>query len=364
MTDASPAVASLKRWDSLPTNNLQRPDRRISTSVLRRSTPRTSEQRQRESLSDDTFDTRVLCRDIANACVQKNKTVLYLAYGSNLCDETFLGKRQIKPLSQVNVVVPQVVMTFDLPGIAYMEPCFANVRRREPDGKAVTSSPEYHKDRWHKGLVGVVYEVTLEDYAHIIATEGGGAGYQDVLVDCHPLDVNPRNAVPAEPSNAPFKAHTLFDPSGHHRTDPSYAQPSARYLKLINDGAMERGLPYEYQDYLYQIRVYQVTTARQKLGRLLYLAAWGPLFTLLMQVLGPLLAKPDGTFPAWLARLFQLLFTASWGSYDRFFKPMFGDGERTIGDLRDNTSGLADEKAPLIREAISRYGINGRMETV
>lgn len=371
MTDASPAVCSLKKWDTLPVHRLQRRDRRNSTTAaLRRSTPRTSEQRQRESLNDNTLDTEALCHEVSNTSIHQKKTVLYLAYGSNLCDETFLDKRQIKPLSQVNVVVPEIVMTFDLPGIAYQEPCFANVRRRTLPPSAqkpllTTTSPEYHKDRWHKGLVGVVYEVTLADYAHIIATEGGGAGYQDVLVDCHPLAINPRDVVPDEPTTASFKAHTLFDPAGHHRANPSYAQPSARYLKLITDGAMERGLPYEYQDYLHQIRVYHVTTKKQRLGQMLYLAVWGPLFTLLMRVIGPLFAKPDGTFPAWLARLFKVLFTVSWGSYDRLFKPTFGDGERTIGDLRDNEFGLgADEKAPLIREAVSRYGINGRMETV
>ena len=360
MSEPSSAVSSLKEWSSLPANKLQR--RRIepkSNSTSRRQTPRTSEHRQQQSLVDTPIDPTALCQDVANACVQKNKTVLYLAYGSNLCDETFLGKRKIKPVSQINVVVPEISMTFDLPGIAYKEPCFANVRRRVEEKQ---DEPEYHKDRWHKGLVGVVYEVTLEDYAHIIATEGGGAGYQDVLVDCYALGVNPREVVPVEPSNASFKAHTLFDPKGKGRTDPSYAQPSARYLKLITDGAMERGLPYEYQDFLHQIRPYRITTTKQKMGEILYLLVWGPLFALLMQVIGPLFARKDGTFPPWLARLFKVLFAASWGSYDHFFKPTFGDGERTIGDLRNDS--LLDEKAPLIRDTISKYGIHGRLEAV
>jgi hypothetical protein len=362
MTEPSIAVSSLNEWDSLPTNKLQR--RRIdpkSNKTTRQFTPLTSEQRQQQSLRDCPVDASLLCRDIANACVQKDKTVLYLAYGSNLCDETFLGKRQIKPISQINVVVPEISMTFDLPGIAYKEPCFANVRRREAQKEG---EPEYHKDRWHKGLVGVVYEVTLQDYAHIIATEGGGAGYQDVLVDCYALGANPREVVPVEPSSAPFKAHTLFDPAKKGRTDPSYAQPSARYLKLITDGAMERGLPYEYQDFLHQIRPYRITTTRQQLGEILYLLVWGPLFGLLMRVIGPMFARKDGTFPAWLAKLFKILFTASWGSYDHFFKPMFGDGERTIGDAQDETEHRMDEKAPLIGDTISKYGIHGRLETV
>lgn len=362
MVDQNTAVTSLNTWTALPTNKLRRSRKGHGrTTTLERSVPRTSDQRQQESLRDARpIDNAALCRDLASDRIEKNKTVLYLAYGSNLCDETFLGKRHIRPLSQVNVVVPEIVMTFDLPGIAYKEPCFANVRRRAAEKN---DEPEYHKDRWHKGLVGVVYEVTLEDYAHIIATEGGGAGYQDVLVDCFPLGVNPREIVPEIPSSAAFKAHTLFEPAGHNRADPSYAQPSARYLKLITDGAMERGLPYEYQDYLHQIRPYRVTTSRQRMGQALFLVVWGPLFALLMQIVGPMFARPDGTFPKWLANLFRILFTAAWGSYDRFFNPVFGDGERTIGDSREETIDVADEKAPLIRETISRYGIHGRLET-
>jgi hypothetical protein len=358
MANKTCAIASLKQWGSLPADRSQRPGGSGRPNI-----PRLCEDRQQRSLQDVPVDPSLLCRSVTNDAVNKNNTVLYLAYGSNLCDETFLGKRQIKPLAQINVVVPEISMSFDLPGIAYKEPCFANVRHRTVQKE---DEPEYHKDRWHKGLVGVVYEVTLEDYAHIIATEGGGAGYQDVLVDCYPLDVSPRLIVPDEPDNAPFKAHTLFEPPGRNRnrSDSSYAQPSARYLKLITDGAKERGLPYEYQDFLHQIRPYQVTTKKQQAGQILYLLFWGPLFMLFMRILGPLFAKPDGTFPAWLARMLRVLFTASWASYDHFFKPMFGDGERTIGDTQDNSADNMSEKAPLIRDTIYKYGIHGRLETV
>jgi hypothetical protein len=113
-------------------------------------------------------------------------TMLYLAYGSNLSNETFRGNRGIKPLSQVNVQVPSLRLTFDLPGLPYAEPCFANTARRDPkndpaqDGRNVEENEKcgssevrrneekYRKNRWHKGLIGVVYEVTPEDYAHII----------------------------------------------------------------------------------------------------------------------------------------------------------------------------------------------------
>ncbi|QIX00119.1 hypothetical protein AMS68_005636 [Peltaster fructicola] len=285
-------------------------------------------------------------------------TVLYLAYGSNLSAEKFRGSRGITPLSQVNVQVPSLRLTFDLPGVPYTEPCFANSGRRDPDkdrprdivdfsdetkGSAVKDE-DYHKDNWHKGLIGVVYEVTPEDYAHIIATEGGGSGYQDILVDCHPFATsNPKETVPQTPTTTTFKAHTLFAPAPRPgeeppkhggrlgRQDPSYAQPSARYLKLITDGAAELNLPYEYQDYLHSIRPFRITTARQRAGQLLLVSTWVPIIMFIF-TLGRIFADEKGLNPLWLRQLSGAVFRAVWQSYDLFFKPIFGEGERSIPD--------------------------------
>lgn len=288
-------------------------------------------------------------------------TVYYLAYGSNLCAETFQGKRGIKPLAQLNVVVPELVMTFDLPGLPYVEPCFANTRYRKQATTTPTITakldlekapllssgvpPEYHKDRWRKGLVGVVYEVTKQDYATIIATEGGGASYQDVVVDCYELPLD-TDTVPEDPSSSssPFKAHTLFSPaippsppgqpppkSGGRiaRPDPGYAQASARYLKLITDGADEHQLPTEYKKYLHELRPYTITTTKQKLGQFIFVSIWSPI---IMTIIGmeKALADKKGRSPAWLVELLGAVFKAVWASYDLFFKGLFGDGERTI----------------------------------
>jgi hypothetical protein len=290
-------------------------------------------------------------------------TFLYLGYGSNLSNEKFRGDRGIKPLSQVNVQVPSLRLTFDLPGIPYAEPCFANTGRRDPDhdrplqilsnATSTEKAPllghekrkdRYHKDRWHKGLIGVVYEVSPEDYAHIIETEGGGASYQDITVDCHPLPLGePEAPVPQNPTLPPFKAHTLFAPSippdepppkdggRFQRGDPSYAQPSARYLKLMTDGAHELGLPYEYQDYLKDIRPYTKTTARQRVGLFVFVAMWGPLVAFIF-LLGKIFANKKGRIPGWLRMLQSAFFKAVWASYDTFFKPIFDDGERSLTD--------------------------------
>ncbi|KAL9627114.1 MAG: hypothetical protein Q9164_007699, partial [Protoblastenia rupestris] len=234
-------------------------------------------------------------------------TVLYLAYGSNLCAETFQGKRGVRPISAINVVVPELVMTFDLPGIPYAEPCFANTKYRQPPSTPPSSTSEKspllsttsptlnhtrknHNPHWPKGLVGVVYEVSLTDYARIIATEGGGASYTDILITCHPLPSGTTH-VPPYPSTPPFKAHTLYSPvyppgkappgasSKISRPDPDYAQPSVRYLKLINDGAGEHAFPSEYKDYLLSIQPYTMTNDKQRLGGWIFRMTWWPIIS-------------------------------------------------------------------------------------
>lgn len=328
-----------------------------------RSIPQPSAARLAASLHEQPLD----IEDFLQRGVADDETVLYLGYGSNMSNETFRGKRGIKPLAQVNVQVPCLRLTFDLPGLPYKEPCFANSARRDPesdrpskseltdriDEKApllgtVRKHDRYRKDRWHKGLIGVVYEVTAKDYAHIIATEGGGSSYHDILVECHPfVSADPSEPVPEDPVLPPFKAHTLFAPAipanepppedgGRFlRPDPSYAQPSARYLKLMTDGAHEVGLPYEYQDYLHSLRPYTITTKRQRLGQAAFISTWLPL---VMAIFGltKLFTDGDGKSPKWMRQVTGVLFKSVWVSYDRVFKPIYGDGERTTKDKDDD----------------------------
>jgi hypothetical protein len=302
-------------------------------------------------------------------------TVLYLAYGSNLCAETFLGVRGIKPISQVNVSVPTLRLTFDLPGIPYGEPCFANVDwRKIPKNPKVPPVPKLpptppidipnppvesrHSakpyapwDGWNGELIGVVYEVTKEDYSHIIQTEGGGASYKEIAVPCIPLPakigIPEKGPLPDLPR--PFSARTLFAPylptselpkdprerkwwykfiTPPHRPSQDYAQASARYLKLIRDGAREHELPTEYQQYLQSLEAYTITTWRQKLGNLLFISFLLPLVMALFTI-GRLFADKDGNLPPVLMVATTAFFNISWRIYDMIMKPVFGDGERT-----------------------------------
>jgi hypothetical protein len=355
--DAAEMAAVSLRKASASTIDMGVSSKTRSSLIARsRAIPRTTQARIDASREDQPIDLPSLLQDTSTSTTD---TVLYLGYGSNLSAETFLGKRNIKPLSQANVVVPSIALTFNLPGIPYIEPCFANSRYREDDKE---STSDYHKDRWHKGLVGVVYEVTKSDYAHIIATEGGGSGYQDVVVPYYPLSSNAKDPVPLHPQGNHGKAHTLLAPQTTLRSDPSYAQPSARYLKLITDGAAEHALPYEYQDFLHQIRTYHATTTKQRLGSFIFLSVWAPILFFMFQGLARIFLRPDGTYPPWFAAFARAVFTGCWGSYDHFFKPMFGDGERTSKESDEDEA--LSEKASLVRESVERYGINGRLETM
>ncbi|KAL3461136.1 hypothetical protein BJX64DRAFT_261796 [Aspergillus heterothallicus] len=327
--------------------------------------PQTTPRRQRASISAQSLDRdEYLPGKLSHICEAEvpEETVLYLAYGSNLASQTFLGMRGIKPLSQLSVLVPELRLTFDLPGLPYIEPCFAGTHFRNTSANGAMSyglddpaSLEKHAllhgqyqecdQRRYKGpLIGVVYEVTLSDYAKIIATEGGGRGYKDVIVTCYPFpdSYDARDPIPERPDTEPMKAHTLLSPAGIKeltqlqarsnpdvRPDPRYAQPSARYLDLIRTGAEEHNLPLLYREYLAQIQPYRITSFRQTLGKGFFLVMWGPLL-LLSLALPRIFAGPDGRSPIWVVRFADMVLGSMWWSYDHVMRPIFGDGERTV----------------------------------
>ncbi|KAK5988565.1 Gamma-glutamyl cyclotransferase gliK [Cladobotryum mycophilum] len=279
-----------------------------------------------------------------------SETVLYLAYGSNLCAQTFLGARRIRPLSRVNVWAPSLRLTFDLPALPYREPCFANVGHRDPpdesNGLDFSNIPPFEfqepEREWKNGLVGVVYEVTQKDYSTILRTEGAGSSYKEIVVPCLPLPPDDeQGGNPAPSISKPFLARTLYAPrtpcdpdesswwckltSGRHRPE---GQPSARYLKLLADGAREHSLPNAYQQYLRSLQPYVATTLRQKIGGILFIVFWAPPMLVAMGIMR-LLVNKRGKAPSWLANLLTVTFNLMWIQYDHFFKPLFGDGERT-----------------------------------
>ncbi|PHH85283.1 hypothetical protein CDD83_656 [Cordyceps sp. RAO-2017] len=305
------------------------------------------------------------------------QTVLYLAYGSNMAAATFLGMRGIRPLSQINVSVPSLRLTFSLRGVPYWEPCFANVGFRDlpfrdlPDKAA--GLPETHREGagWDGSLMGVVYEVTAKDYRTILRTEGAGSSYKEIVVPCIPI----KNKLFEADKAKPFLAKTLYAPHNDDDDDDDGrccrrlravtqrpvssrgrdSQPSARYLKLLRDGAGEHGLPESYQAYLASLQPFVKTHWRQKMGQSLLLLTWAPLLMAFFKTTH-LLADETGRLPKWLAAAMNMVFGLMWINYEAILKPLFGDGERTERDegsrdggpiRRQRLEGKADE-APLL----------------
>ncbi len=341
----------------------------------------------------------------ASAAPYDAGSVLYLAYGSNMAAQTFQGVRGIRPLSAVAVSAPSLRLIFDLPGLPYREPCFANVGLRKipkppvpipdppkfpPEIPDLPDPPPIKPPQWElslgangvasdgvernaagdpvwtQGMIGVVYEVTRDDFAKIIKTEGGGASYHDIVVPCIPLP--PSMHVPEKPPvpelPRPFLAHTLLAPSvpndprdllagdgddgdepekpapkppswlarlfmPRRRPDPDYSQASKRYLNLLIQGGKEHDLPPAYQAYLSALLPYTMTTRSQKIGGMAFLMFWFPPAVLVFTAQRLVANRKTGKSPAWMLPLTNFLFNVAWLSYDYVAKPLFGDGERT-----------------------------------
>ncbi|PGH05314.1 hypothetical protein GX51_03035 [Blastomyces parvus] len=344
--------------------------------------PKTSDERLQAAAHDHALDINALLHDhgpkakptpqtqagaSAEGADKPEETVLYLAYGSNMSAQSFRKSRGILPLSQLNVYVPGLSLTFDLPGFPYLEPCMAGTKYRDPkktsSSRSEKKAPVPTSDQtWDKPLVGVVYEVTLSDYARIIATEGGGASYIDIVTDCYPFpkSFDPADPVPDHPPKdaKSFKAHTLLSPSCKRdqnnpneitkndkanatatvpqkepytrpNADRLPAQPSPRYKNLLVTGAREHDLPAEYRAYLSSVTAYRITSTRQKLGRYVTVVCWAPLVVMIF-TFSSLFSDKNGRAPAWIAAGQRGLIVGLWWWYDYFAKWVFGDGERTV----------------------------------
>ncbi|RPA85023.1 hypothetical protein BJ508DRAFT_412419 [Ascobolus immersus RN42] len=314
----------------------------------------------------------------------------YLAYGSNLASSTFRGRRQIKPLSAHVVYVPSLKLVFDLPGIPYLEPRFANVAVVDEEGVEVVSTGDAKVDETKplldtptkektlaelkeddnvsaegtKGLYGVVYYVTPEDYAKIVATEGGGTSYADVMVDCVVLpksELAPSEAKvdATDPANPDFhegekiiiKAHTLLAPKSKTRQVTPQGHPSPRYLGLLTSGAAEHSMPTVWQNYLQKLPTYTATTFRQKAGRVLFMAVWMPMFMTFFTI-GRLVTDKEGRAPKWWGAIMNGIFKAVWGTYDSGFRQVFGEGERGTGHYDEKVAGWGEDDVERVEEVV------------
>ncbi len=143
-------------------------------------------------------------------------TLWYFAYGSNMSRAIFCERRAIAPLEVRTGRLDGYRLRFDLP-IGPGERACANVA---PDARA--------------SVAGVLYRITREAAEHLDRTEGVSQGiYRRIPVDVETFDGD---------TIAAFTYESAVGRPGR--------RPSARYLRLLLDGARAEGLPADWVAWL------------------------------------------------------------------------------------------------------------------
>jgi cation transport regulator ChaC len=147
--------------------------------------------------------------------------IWYFAYGSNMHEGTFVGRRRIRPLDRRVGRVVGYRLRFNLEG--------------RPKGKAAPANicPDVGQEVW-----GVLYKITRRDLLRLNATEGvPGRGYRPVCVD-------------AEDANGTQMTAVAYVAKGKE-TD---GIPSLRYISLLRDGARFHALPDQWLRFLDSVK--------------------------------------------------------------------------------------------------------------
>ncbi|PSN67000.1 hypothetical protein BS50DRAFT_634441 [Corynespora cassiicola Philippines] len=236
-----------------------------------------------------------------------NTAVWYFAYGSNMSRSKFTGSRGIRPIQVARARIPGWTLTTEIPGTPYSEPAYTSIRPITGTDDAKT-----------REVIGVAYLITAEQYVHLVASEGGGIAYADIAVPAVPvMDEDSRM------TGEKFVVRTL---GTILRRDPG-ASPSARYMKLLTDGAADAKLPDEYRQYLHSIRKYEPPqNLKCKIGAMLFLAFWHPVMLLVEKMaLGSL--GPDGNAPAGVGQVVRFVVYLMWAWHDCVHAPIWGRGD-------------------------------------
>lgn len=233
---------------------------------------------------------------------QKESSVLYLAFGSNLSKNILEKVRKVYPKSATPVVIPGYALTFDLAGIPYAEPAFANIIPKQ--------GAQLH---------GVVYEITRAELFAIFATEGGGAGYEQISVDWNGKPV-----------------FTLMC-----SRDRRECYPSRRYVNILLDGAKQHQMPTEYVKRLQRIRTYEARGLWTKIGSMLFLAFWLPVVYSTFR-LNSAWAKTFGKIPLTVMKSTRGMFYLMWWYHDQFWSKVFGRGD-VVASLPSDDEAFLDE---------------------
>lgn len=162
--------------------------------------------------------------------------VWYFAYGSNLSPEVFRGRRGIEPRRALAGRLEGWRLVFDKPPLFDVGESYANLA----------------EDPAHAAF-GVLYEISVEDLAHVELTEGVPIdNYRSIMVQVTPLAA----------AGAAVAARTLVS----DRRDPSLC-PSDRYMGQVIAGALAHGLPASHLEFLRSVPCRPSTPAADDLRR-------------------------------------------------------------------------------------------------
>ena len=282
---------------------------------------------------------------------------MYFAYGSNVNTKTFNGTRGITPSAAYPAVLPGYELVFNVPGLPFVEPAFASVRRVVGE-KPKTAPSTGRFARFATETHGVAYVVTDEQWRTILRTETSYVR-EDVTLERF-FSATAEGEIRAGPSG---KTHPEGAPQKIFATTLVFADadvggvallPSARYLGLIREGADEWKLDKNWREYLrVAVQAYdpEISVTRS-LGAAVAAASFAPIAALAAPASAA--AAAQGAFEKLLetssdenaarsaangddsvaeqvaeaafAAGFRAFAETTWGVHNAFWAPAFGSG--------------------------------------
>ncbi|GAA6014854.1 hypothetical protein JCM11491_002138 [Sporobolomyces phaffii] len=211
---------------------------------------------------------------------QANRSLII--YGPHLFPPRLASLLQgLAPVSSSTVVVPSAFLSFDIKGVPFLEPCFANCIVQGYNDRIESNSSDDRSDaykRWvwercatgaeYEGnlphaLEGVVYEMTSSEFDVLLGrllSASPATRHSLVSVEFTPFVNGDPDAAPRpDPSRGENRAElVVFDSVGFPSSGP--LQPTQQYLALILRGAFFTGpLSRTYLAHLFLLRPYDPT---------------------------------------------------------------------------------------------------------
>ncbi|KAF9579229.1 hypothetical protein BGW38_004596 [Lunasporangiospora selenospora] len=270
----------------------------------------------------------------------EEKTVWYLAYGSNMDPKVFTGRRKIHPIESRPVIVPEYWLSFDIGGLPYLEPCFASILKKDSsriherayalevhartlEGRPFVWDDRHPENSYPPTLQGVAHRITLREWQLVIQSEGGWGydlptGYDQIEVECMVVE-NGTN-----PTGETLRTKVL---EARPKSIRSHCQPSARYKSLLVTGAAYHNIDPAYQRYLSQVVPYECTGLKAKMGRVVFSIANLPMLIFFFGM-GNRGKRPEDLTkpPYWAAWTQDKMARFSATLYDNVIGPIFGSG--------------------------------------